>query len=322
MNKKVMILAVVAVTTALALLAGSAAATPGTLYVDENALCGGNSPCYTTINGAIGSASNGDTVKVYPGVYRELVIVNKEVTLEAAQGQPEIENIDSPPNTTENDGAVRVTVSNVTVRGFMLVSDDDVLAVSNCGVGPISNVVIEDNHIKGVWTDVTEPGNHRPGIFACAVDNLTVQNNTIQNTTGMGIFLGLTSSGTDVTNSLIEGNLVVDSEYTGIGLVRGSYNTVRGNDVRSAGQPEHNLDDGIRLGKGATNNTVEENRVSGSSRDGIRAVPDASGNTIQNNKSTGNARYDISDETNSSYPLCDNAWTGNKFKTKYGCATN
>lgn len=32
------------------------------------------------------------------------------------------------------------------------------------------------------------------------------------------------------------------------------------------------LDDGIRLGAAGTGNTVEANRVSGSSRDGMRAV--------------------------------------------------
>lgn len=265
---------------------------------------------YATIGAALAAADDGDTIRVYPGVYRELVTIDKEVTLEAARGQPIIENIDSPPNTTENDGAIKVRANNVTVKGFLLVSDDDVV-----GVWGVENVVIENNHIKWVRTELTEPGNHRPGIFVGMSKNVTVRNNTIQNTTGMGIFLGLT--GTGVTDSLIEGNHVVDSEYTGIGLVRGSGNTIKGNRVLSAGVPEHNLDDGIRLGVGAISNTVEYNHVSDSNRDGIRAVLAASGNTIKYNKSVGNARYDINDEGPSP---SDNSWYGNQFNTQGGSA--
>ena len=242
------------------LIAGAVSA--ATLYVDKKSVCRSNSPCYTTINDAIGAALVGDTVKVYPGVYREFVLIDKKVTLEAAQGQPIIEWL----NLTDHDperyrGAIRIQTSEVTVRGFLLVSDGDVLAVAcyTLGGAPItatSHVLLEDNHIKGVRTEFTEPGNHRPGIFACNTSDLTVRENIVQNTTGTGIFLGQGTVGTDVTNSFIEGNLVVDSEYTGIGLVGGSGNTVKWNDVRSAGIPEHTLDDGIRLGVRAFNNTV------------------------------------------------------------------
>lgn len=274
----------------------------------------GQGKTYTTINDAISAALDGDTVRVFPGIYQERVIVDKPLTLEAARGQPIIEApIAAVPVDAEE--AVVIQASNVTVRGFKITAhqDDGVLVVCDFLV-VTDNVVIEDNHIQA-----KEPtAGPKPGIFACRANNLTVRNNIIQNTTGMGIFLGLGEGGTDVINSLIEGNLVVDSVYTGIGLVRGSDNTIRDNDVRSAGT-DTNLDDGIRLGVGATYNTVEKNRVSGSSRDGIRAVLAAKGNTIQNNKSTGNARYDIRDDQTTD---CDNTWTGNQFETKFGCATD
>ena len=39
------------------------------LYVDAAGSCGGNSPCYTTIQAAINAANDGDTILVYPGIY-------------------------------------------------------------------------------------------------------------------------------------------------------------------------------------------------------------------------------------------------------------
>jgi len=318
--KKLLIL--VMVLSAL-LIAVPAGADPITRYVDHKGKCDGNSPCYTTINDAIGDASDGDTVKVYPGVYREFVRIGKPLTLEAARGQPVIQWLNFSASDPERyRGAIRIEASEVTVRGFLLISDGDVLGLAcrpleGGDLFSTTDVLLENNHVKGVRTAYTEPGNHRPGIFACNTSNLIVRNNIVQNTTGMGIFLGLGDSGTDVTDSVIEGNLVVDSEYTGIGLVRGSGNTVRGNDVRSAGRGNHNLDDGIRLGVGATGNTVENNRVFGSNRDGIRAVVAASGNTIQNNVSRGNARYDINDDG----PCpSDNTWSDNIYRTEGGSA--
>ena len=38
----------------------------GTLYVDHDGVCAGNSPCYTSIQSAIDAANPGDTVFVYP----------------------------------------------------------------------------------------------------------------------------------------------------------------------------------------------------------------------------------------------------------------
>lgn len=56
-----------------ALLTGIVPATAAgnTLYVDDDASCGGLSPCYTSIQAAIDGASAGDTISVWPGVYSE-----------------------------------------------------------------------------------------------------------------------------------------------------------------------------------------------------------------------------------------------------------
>src|ERR1044071_2968614 len=52
-----------------------------TLYVNPNGVCGGNAPCFTTIQAAINAAAPGDTINVAAATYAENVDVNKAVTL-------------------------------------------------------------------------------------------------------------------------------------------------------------------------------------------------------------------------------------------------
>ena len=50
-------------------------------YVDALGICGGNSPCFTTIQAAINAASAGDTINVYAGTYAEQINIDKALTL-------------------------------------------------------------------------------------------------------------------------------------------------------------------------------------------------------------------------------------------------
>jgi len=52
-----------------------------TLYVNPDGVCGGNSPCFTTIQAAINAAAPGDTIQVAAATYAENVDVNKALTL-------------------------------------------------------------------------------------------------------------------------------------------------------------------------------------------------------------------------------------------------
>jgi hypothetical protein len=54
-------------------------AAQGSRYVDHDLVrqCGGNTPCYTTIQAAVDAASAGDTVYVYPGDYPESVDLSR-----------------------------------------------------------------------------------------------------------------------------------------------------------------------------------------------------------------------------------------------------
>ncbi len=57
------------------------APTASTLYVNPDGVCGGNSPCFTTIQAAINAASPGDTIQVGAATYAENVDVNKALTV-------------------------------------------------------------------------------------------------------------------------------------------------------------------------------------------------------------------------------------------------
>jgi len=73
MKKKLIILAIVAIVAALIPLGGRQALA-GDLYVDDDDVtCGGNSPCYATIQEAINAASAGDTINVAAGNYQETI---------------------------------------------------------------------------------------------------------------------------------------------------------------------------------------------------------------------------------------------------------
>jgi hypothetical protein len=62
-------LLVLTVVLTMLLVAVPVSANSGTLYVDDDSDCGGNSPCYATIQTAINAASDYDTILVYPGTY-------------------------------------------------------------------------------------------------------------------------------------------------------------------------------------------------------------------------------------------------------------
>src|SRR5437016_2583040 len=81
---------------------------------------------YSTIQAAVNAAVNGDTITVDPGIYNELVTVNKSVTLLGAQvgvdarnpartGLPATESVVDGNN---GSTAFDVTASNVTIDGF------------------------------------------------------------------------------------------------------------------------------------------------------------------------------------------------------------
>ena len=46
------------------------------VYVESSGSCGGKTPCYSTIQGAINAANSGDTIKVAQGIYAETFVLD------------------------------------------------------------------------------------------------------------------------------------------------------------------------------------------------------------------------------------------------------
>lgn len=113
--KKLLTLAMV---FSVLLIAVPVSADPGILYVDDDdATCGGNSPCYSTIQAAINAASADDTVRVASGTYPEKLTIDKTLVLEGETGaypaiQPALNS------SSKYDTVIRVLADNVTIRGF------------------------------------------------------------------------------------------------------------------------------------------------------------------------------------------------------------
>ena len=53
-------------------------------YVNPDGLCGGNLPCYTTIQAAINASNAGDVIHVASGTYHEDIDINKTLTVTGA----------------------------------------------------------------------------------------------------------------------------------------------------------------------------------------------------------------------------------------------
>ena len=176
-------------------LMGNVGAAGTTLYVDDDdATCGGNSPCYNTIQAAINDANDGDTIEVATGTYKEQPIVNKSITLQGEDRETTI--IEYPTASVNDQYLVMVQADDVTIREFKLLGhfatgDRAVYIVHSQGTG----LIVEDNEIQG-----------HIGVFGNLI-NGQIKNNII-GTNRKGIYI----PGGNVLNLLIEGNAIEPAE--------------------------------------------------------------------------------------------------------------
>jgi nitrous oxidase accessory protein NosD len=138
-----------------------------TLYVNPDGLCGGNSPCYMTIQAAINAANNGDTIKVADATYNESVNINKSLTLQGAQAGVDARNRSGAESVISNScSPVQITADNVILDGFTVQGStmSDPCTISGIWMNPgfsgtqggaqiINNIV--QNNISGIEFDNT-----------------------------------------------------------------------------------------------------------------------------------------------------------------------
>ncbi len=317
----VMIIFIAAV---LSLLPGESAGK--TIIVDE----GGNGD-YLSISDAIDAAEEGDTIRIYDGLYQESgMIVDKGILL-----------IGNGSTTTSIDGGgvgsvVTVTADNVTIRGFgirnsgnipgdsgiMLLSDgntiqDNVMSENRNGIYPkessnniISNNICVNNTLHGITMGYsgsmnntieinTLSENEESGVYLGLGSGNILSGNTMEQNEWFGIFCN-SSWDIGIFNNSLSGN-----ERSGLWVKDSNMTTISGNII------EENDEYGIHL-ESVTDITISGNMLS-RNNEGIRIQGTANGSGIHDNQIYDNTHYGIFRETSSGEVLSVvNNWWGDR----------
>jgi len=190
-----------------------------TLYVG-----GSGEGNYTMIQNAIDDASDGDTILVYSGNYKENVVINKHLTLKGIKS----ENIPIIDGCNTND-VVTITANNCIFEGFQVINSSE-KNWSYSGINVMSNNnIIQNNTISynenGIWIENSDSntiyGNNFSwntiGISLAESCKNEISNNIfINNVHGI---LAISYSDYNVfLNNIIDGN--------GIQLSQSSYNEI------------------------------------------------------------------------------------------------
>lgn len=150
---------------------------------------------FVSIQAAIDTANDGDTVLVYPGTYSENVDVNKELTIIAASENSDdtIVRSDNP-----NDYVLHVIANNVTISGFTVTGGYYGIYFDNVQYNRISNNRLSNN-TDGInlWQSCNNElssnianSNKRYGIylFSSCNNNDLVDNTAYANNIGIDLF--------------------------------------------------------------------------------------------------------------------------------------
>ena len=215
--------------------AGPVYADPGVIYVSGDGSCGGNTPCYTTVQAAVDAASSGDEIRISAGIYTgsgmEVVSINKSLTLKGGynsdfstlnvntyasildgQNNRRVISIDSSSLTVTLNGLyiIRGNNSSSSGGGVRDYVGNNTLTIQNCQI--YQNVA----NISGGGVFISD------GSTATLTAN-EIYSNTSQGGDGGGVAVAQNGSLT-MTSNEIYGNLV-DWDASGGGVSIGENRT-------------------------------------------------------------------------------------------------
>ncbi len=164
-----------------------------TIYVDDGG--GGD---FTSIQEAIDTANESDTISVSSGTYNEAILINKSITLNG-EGNSNTVIISSGTNT------VKIESSNVTISGFKIKNSNgssfaciQLYHVTDCQINDVivqyggNTIYLIDSNNNNICNNNIKDGNI--GIYLSNSSNNIISDNIIQNNDVNGIFLNYVSS--------------------------------------------------------------------------------------------------------------------------------
>lgn len=273
---------------------------------------GGGPGNYTTIQGAINDAVNGDTIFVYSGTYNENINIGKRIYL-----------IGEHKDTTTIQGVsgvnavVRILSNNVELNGFTIIGNpggqDGIHVIALMKDNYISDCIIK-NCAYGIFLQGTS---ERTTIFSNHIfdnsfsairlqgsDRNLIEENEIENNNNWGISLESLSKQNTIKNNIISNN------YGGIKLSGNSeQNDILENTIIS------NTLEGLIMESLSISNTVIGNNITNNFA-GIKLTTSGQ-NIIQSNNIEANSMEGLLLETSNSNIISKNNFIGNKRQAKF-----
>jgi len=265
-------------------------------YVDDDDVCGGNAPCYTTISEAMTPASSGDDVWVYDGTYSEIVTMKDGVNLENAAGQtPTITCPTAWENAVNFSGSITCNL-----RGFEIMNPlaGAGIFLNGSGAGITATIENCDVHDSNWGSGIRLNGVVSPTIIGC-----NIYSNFTAGIATSGVYSDQLESGSSI---IIRGNNAItnnghdsSNKYPGIflnGSGSGIQVTIGGSEAGDGNTIANNSKAGIRL-ENIDQVSIENNSsISNNSEAGIRLTDVGSGSAdafIQNNTINANTKAGI-----------------------------
>lgn len=263
-------------------LAGGTAAA-GTLTVDAD-----RGADFTSIQEAVDSAKEGDTILVMPGKYVENVHIGKPLSIISGAGAPEETVVEAADR---RDHVFHIRADNVNVNGFTLQGakyEDDLLAgiyLDNVQESTIQGNILSGNYY-GIYLKKSRENllsrnvayDNKYGILLCVSSGENILDRNMISDNYYGVDLENACN-----NNILTGNTVYSNRENGVMVISSSCTDINNNNISS------NPKAGIKLDN-SRGNSISNNSVSDSER-GIFIVFSGdnrvAGNSVNSNKVCG-----------------------------------